>query len=389
MSELKTDVESGTIKYNNKQRYEATHKVTLTGIIVNILLSAVQLIGGFFAHSQALIADGLHTLSDLASDFVVLYAAKLASKDADEDHPYGHERIETVATVILGLALAGVAVGIGLSALDRLMHPENLLQPSALAILFALVAIIAKEGLYQYTSYIANQVDSNLLRANALHHRSDAISSLLVMLGVAGSVFLQIPWLDAVAAILVAIMIFYMGARLILDSTMELVDTAVELDKVSKVKEFISHLEGVDSLHLLRTRKMGSKVLADVHIQVNSYLTVSEGHYIAESVINKTRKAFPEMTDITVHIDPENDEIASSSANLPSRNELMKQLYPSIQESGLADNIRNIVLHYLDGKIDIEIYLDGNLADKKATNLVECCESLKSVRKITLYQTVI
>jgi hypothetical protein len=134
---------------------------------------------------------------------------------------------------------------------------------------------------------------------------------------------------------------------------------------------------------------MGSKVLADVHIQVNSYLTVSEGHYIAESVINKTRKAFPEMTDITVHIDPENDEIASSSAKLPSRNELMKQLYPSIQESALVDNIRNIVLHYLDGKIDIEIYLDGVLANKKAANLVKCCESLKSVRKITLYQTAI
>ncbi|HFC91526.1 MAG TPA: cation transporter [Leucothrix mucor] len=389
MPESNTDLETSTIKYTNKQRYEATHKVTLTGIIINILLSVAQLIGGFFAHSQALIADGLHTLSDLASDFVVLYAAKLASKDADEEHPYGHERIETVATVILGMALAGVAVGIGLSALDRLLHPENLLQPSALAILFALVAIIAKEGLYQYTNYIANQVNSNLLRANALHHRSDAISSLFVMLGVASSVLLQIPWLDAVAAILVAIMIFYMGARLILDSTMELVDTAVELNKVSKVKEFISSLEGVDSLHLLRTRKMGSKVLADVHIQVNSYLTVSEGHYIAESVMNKTRIAFPEMTDITVHIDPENDEIASSSAKLPSRSELMKQLYPFIQESGLANHIRNIVLHYLEGKIDIEIYLKGSLADKKAMNLVACCEDLKSVRKITLYQAML
>ena len=381
-----TNTEASTIKVNNQLRYEETHKVTITGIIINILLSAVQLMGGFFAQSQALIADGLHTLSDLASDFVVLYAAKLASKDADDDHPYGHERIETVATVVLGLALAGVAVGIALSALDRLIHPENLLQPSSLAILFAFVAIIAKEGLYQYTHYIANQVDSNLLRANALHHRSDAVSSLLVMIGVAGSVFLQIPWLDAIAAILVAIMIFYMGARLILDSTKELVDTAVELDKVSKVKAFISNLEGVDSLHLLRTRKMGSKVLADVHIQVNSYLTVSEGHYIAEGVVNKTRKAFPEMTDITVHIDPENDEISSSCDNLPSRNELIKQLYPHLQDSGLTDNIRNIVLHYLDGKIEIEVYLEGVSDNKKMASLVERCERYEVVRKITLYQ---
>jgi hypothetical protein len=206
------------------------------------------------------------------------------------------------------------------------------------------------------------------------------------MICVAGSVFLQIPWLDAIAAILVAIMILYMGARLILDSTKELVDTAVELDKVSKVKAFISNLEGVDSLHLLRTRKMGSKVLADVHIQVNSYLTVSEGHYIAEGVVNKTRKAFPEMTDITVHIDPENDEISNSCDNLPSRNELIKQLYPHLQDSGLTDNIRNIVLHYLDGKIEIEIYLEGVSDDKKTASLVERCESYEVVRKMTLYQ---
>ena len=382
------NTEASFIKDSNKRRYEATHRVTITSIIINILLSAVQLIGGFFTHSQALIADGLHTLSDLASDFVVLYAAKLASKDADDDHPYGHERIETVATVVLGLALASVAVGIALSALERLMYPENLLQPSRLAILFAFIAIIAKEGLYQYTHYVANQIDSNLLRANALHHRSDAVSSLLVMIGVAGSVFLQIPWLDAIAAILVAIMIFYMGARLILDSTKELVDTAVELDKVSKIKEFISNLEGVDSLHLLRTRKMGSKVLADVHIQVNSYLTVSEGHYIAEGVVNKTSKAFPEMSDITVHIDPENDEISKPHGNTPSRNKLMQQLYPHLQESGLTDIIHNIVLHYLDGKIEIEIYLEAEGDEEKMATLVERCESYSVVRKMTLYRLV-
>jgi cation diffusion facilitator family transporter len=382
------EINSNKIKYDNKQRYEATHRVTLIGILVNIVLSLVQLIGGFFAHSQALIADGLHTLSDLGSDFVVLFAAKLASKDADEDHPYGHERIETVATVILGIALAGVAIAIGINAFNRLRHSEHLLQPSALAIIYALLAIVAKEGLYQYTHYIANKVDSNLLRANAWHHRSDAISSLLVATGVAGSVFLQIPWLDAVAAILVAIMIFYMGVRLILDSIMELVDTSVDLDKVSKIRGFISSLEGVDSLHLLRTRKMGSKVLADVHIEVNSYLTVSEGHYIAENVINQTRDAFPEMTDITVHIDPENDETSSPGDKLPSRSELMQQLYPHLQESGLADNIANIVLHYLDGKIDIEIYLEG-ANDKKTSSLVAGCESCKAVRKVLLYQKVV
>ena len=385
-SKLETDIV--TIKYNNQQRYQATRKVTLIGIVINILLSMVQLIGGVFTYSQALIADGLHTLSDLASDFVVLFASKLASKDADEDHPYGHERIETVATVVLGMALAGVAVGIALNALDRLIHFEKLLQPTSLAILLALLAIVAKEGLYQYTIHIANKIDSNLLRANAWHHRSDAISSLLVALGVAGSALLQIPWLDAVAAILVAIMIFYMGVRLILDSTMELVDTSVELNKVSKIKTFISQLEGVESLHSLRTRKMGSKVLADVHIQVNSYLTVSEGHYIAENVINKTTQNFPEMTDITVHIDPENDETTSPSGKLPSRNELMKHLTPQLQKTGLADNILDIVLHYLNGKIDIEIYLITQLTNENMTILMESCKNCEAVGIVTVHQKI-
>ena len=389
VAESQTVIGSADKKYSNQQRYDATRNVTLVGIVVNILLSIVQLFGGVMAHSHALIADGVHTLSDLASDFVVLLAAKLASKDADEDHPYGHERIETVATVVLGMALAGVAVGIGLNAFDRLSDPETLLQPTSLAIIFALLAIVAKEGLYQYTIHIAKKVDSNLLRANAWHHRSDAISSLLVALGVAGSVFLQIPWLDAAVAILVAIMIFYMGLRLILDSTMELVDTSVELEKVSKIRAFIRNLEGVESLHLLRTRKMGSKVLADLHIQVDSYLTVSEGHFIAENVMNKTRIAFPEMTDITVHIDPENDEDSSPSGELPSRSALMAQLYPQLEKSGVAENIGNIVLHYLGGKIDVEIYLKAMPSDDNTTDLINSCKYCESVGKVSVHQKII
>jgi len=373
---------------SKQSRYEETRQVTLTGIIVNVLLSIAQLVGGVVAHSQALIADGLHTLSDLASDFVVLFAAKLASKDADDDHPYGHERIETVATVILGMALAGVAVGIGINAFERLTTPEKLLQPTLLALVFALFAIVAKEGLYQYTTYVAEKIDSNLLRANAWHHRSDAISSLFVAVGVGTSVFFQLPWLDAIAAILVAVMIFYMGARLILDSTMELVDTSVDQEKVAKVKEFISGLEGVDSLHLLRTRKMGSKVLADVHIQVNSYLSVSEGHHIAENVITKTRKAFPDMTDITVHIDPEDDESSSLCTELPSRNQLMSQLYPHLQESGLTQSIQNIVLHYISGKVDMEIYITGSASEEQAAILVNGCQRCEAVGEVFLHQKI-
>jgi len=371
---------------SRENHYQATRNVTLVGLVVNVFLSLAQLIGGGVTHSQALIADGIHTLSDLASDVVVLVAAKMASKDADDDHPYGHGRFETVATVILGLALAGVAAGIGMSAIGRLMNPERLTQPAPLALLFAALAIVSKEGLYHYTMAVANRIDSKMLKANAWHHRTDAISSVLVALGVAGSVFLKIPWLDSAAAILVAGIIFYMGARLILDSTMELVDTALDTEKTAEIKNFIATIEGVEHMHLLRTRKMGNTVLADVHLQVNSYLSVSEGHFIAENVIHKLRKKFPEMHDITVHIDPEDDETVSPSSHLLSRNEIMEKIYPQIKEAGLDQNIRNVVLHYIDGKIEIEIFLSSNQDESKLTSLKDACKICDEVRAVNIYQ---
>jgi len=388
MTELAKVTHSPTMSPSEKNqlRYKATRKVTLVGMFVNIFLSAAQLIGGFFAHSQALIADGIHTLSDLASDIVVLIAAKIASQDADDDHPYGHGRFETVATVILGLALAGVAVGIAMNAYERITHPETLLQPKPLALLFAALAIISKEALYQYTMVVAKQIDSKMLQANAWHHRSDALSSIMVALGVAGAIFLEIPWLDAAAAMLVAVMIFYMGVRLILDSTMELVDTALDPQQMKEIQAFISSVEGVDETHMLRTRKMGNNVLADVHIQVNSYLSVSEGHYIAENVIQKLRKKFPEMHDITVHIDPEDDEKCSPSAKLPSRSQVLQQIYPEIQKTGLDQDIRNIVLHYINGQVEIEIFLQHAHDEQRLEALKQACEHCKDIRSITIHQ---
>jgi len=388
MTELAKVTHSPTMSPSEKNqvRYKATRKVTLVGMFVNIFLSAAQLIGGFFTHSQALIADGIHTLSDLASDIVVLIAAKIASQDADDDHPYGHGRFETVATVILGLALAGVAVGIAMNAYERITHPETLLQPKPLALLFAALAIISKEALYQYTMVVAKQINSKMLQANAWHHRSDALSSIMVALGVAGAIFLEIPWLDAAAAMLVAVMIFYMGVRLILDSAMELVDTALDPQQMKEIQEFISGVEGVEETHMLRTRKMGNNVLADVHIQVNSYLSVSEGHYIAENVIQRLRKKFPEMHDITVHIDPEDDEKCSPSAKLPSRNQVLQQIYPEIQNTGLDQDIRNIVLHYINGQVEIEIFLQHSHDEQRLESLKLACKRCEDIRSITIHQ---
>jgi len=187
-------------------------------------------------------------------------------------------------------------------------------------------------------------------------------------------------------------MIFYMGARLILDSTMELVDTALDPEKTEEISTFIADIEGVEHMHMLRTRKMGHNVLADVHLQVNSYLSVSEGHYIAESVMQKLQKQFPEMNDITVHIDPEDDETASPCGDLPSRNEIMAQIYPDIQKTDIADDIRNIVLHYINGKIAVEIYLASDVnhtqndEQNKQKVLNDACSGCDAVRSVSVYQ---
>ncbi|MEE9326775.1 MAG: cation diffusion facilitator family transporter [Cocleimonas sp.] len=370
----------------SKTRYEEIRNVTVVGIIVNVLLSVAQITGGLLSHSQALLADGIHTLSDLASDFVVLIAAKIASKDADEDHPYGHGRFETVGTVVLGLALTGVAIGIAFNSILRLINHESLIQPEPFALFFVALAIISKEGLYQYTIQVGKRLDSKLLLANAWHHRSDAISSLIVAIGVAGSIFLKIPWLDSAAAILVAMMIFYMGVRLIFDSTMELVDTALEPEKVEKITQLIGSLEGVEQIHMLRTRKMGNLVLADVHVQVNSYISVSEGHYIAEFVMQKLRNKFPEVSDITVHIDPEDDETSTPSNGLPSRNEVIKDIFPLLQSQTLDKDIRNIVLHYVDGKIEIEIFLKNSHHQEKIAALKQMIISYEYIRSASIFQ---
>lgn len=368
-------------------RYQATRNVTLVGVLVNTMLSVAQLVGGLFFNSQALIADGVHTLSDLASDFVVLVAAKIASKDADDDHPYGHGRFETVATVILGLALVGVAIGITINAVGRMLHPERLTQPETLALFFAVLAIVSKESLYHYTMRVAKRIDSKMLIANAWHHRSDAISSVFVAVGIIGSVFFQIPWLDALAAILVAILIFYMGVKLILDSTMELVDTAIEPEQTAQINQLINSIEGVEHMHMLRTRKMGNTILVDVHLQVNSYLSVSEGHFIAEQAIQNLRQKFPEMQDITVHIDPEDDEKSAPSAGLPSRSTIVAKIYPLLQKAGVDQSIDNIVLHYIDGKVEIEIFFSMYYDEGILSNVRDACKHFDEIRSIITHHT--
>ena len=364
-------------------------RVTMVGAVVDLVLAVVKIFVGYTAHSQALIADGVHSFSDLLTDAVVLYTARHSQQDADEEHPYGHGRFETVATVGLGLALLGVAVGISLDAVFRLIHPETQVQPGVWALAVAAASILSKEVLYRYTVFVAERHNSPMLKANAWHHRSDALSSVIVLVGVSGSMA-GIGYLDAVAAIGVGIMIAKIGWSLSWHSIRELVDTSLDPERVEAIRKAILDVDGVVSLHILRTRRMAGEALVDVHIEVSPTISVSEGHYISETVRARVIKQIEEVADVMVHIDPENDETAPPPTGLPLRRALLKRLQGHWGGIPAAARIEEVTVHYLEGRIQIALILpldvlEGVKADTLRAEFEKALEPVTEVSVIQLY----
>lgn len=338
-----------------QSRYHEIRRVTLIGSWIDLALGVAKILFGWVANSQALVADGVHSLSDLATDVMVLYAAKHSHKDADEEHPYGHGRIEALATIALGIALLLVALGIGWEALQRMSLPGLDVHPGMLALLIAFVSIVSKEAIYHYTVRSARRLRSDMLMANAWHSRSDAISSIVVLIGIAGAMR-GYPFLDPVAAIAVAVMIAKIGFDQVRASGAELIDTALDPREVDSIREHIFSIPGVRAVHMLRTRKSASDAFVDVHIQVDPRVSVSEGHQIGESVRRQLIHRVDAVADVTVHIDPEDDEQGSQSDRLPSREEILDHLklrWPEIPRIAFGD----LTLHYLSGELHIELVL--------------------------------
>lgn len=359
-----------TVRPDPKQlgeaRYREMRKVTLIGSVIDFLLGVFKILFGWLANSQSLIADGVHSFSDLATDFVVLYAAKHGSREADEEHPYGHGRIETLATAGLGVALIVVAIGIGWDAVSRLFEPERLLKPGIWALVIALVSVVSKEWIYHYTMRVARRVRSPMLEANAWHSRTDAISSIVVVIGVGGTM-LGLDYLDAIAAVGVALMVAKVGYDLGWESLHELADTALEQERVEKIRKAIMTVDGVRHLHLLRSRKVGHEALVDVHVQVDPWLSVSEGHMIAIAVEEAAKASLDEVTDVTVHIDPEDDEEAPPCEGLPLRSEALQILESAWKQTGCDGKWERIQLHYIQGQIHVDVYLPLSCLDEGAT----------------------
>ncbi|MCU7939367.1 MAG: cation diffusion facilitator family transporter [gamma proteobacterium symbiont of Bathyaustriella thionipta] len=370
------------------ERYQITTRVTIVGAVVNLVLAILKIIIGFIGHSHALIVDGIHSFSDLLSDGLVVLAAKKGNQSPDDDHPYGHARIETAFAAVLGGVLIAVGIGIVIDALDRLTS-GNIITPESMTIWVALLSVLSKEVLYRYTLLYADRLNSPILKANAWHHRSDAISSIVVLVGIAGSMS-GIPYLDAAAAVIVSMMIAKIGWEIAKESIEELVDKGLDPEKVQSISHHITEIPGVSQMHMLRTRQMGAEALLDVHIEVSPQLSVSEGHRISDEVSAQLTNDFPDITQVLVHIDPENDEANSSCSHLPLRNELLIELEKNWSVIKQAELIEDVVLHYLDGKVQVQIIMPLSIlsthtaADTLAQQFSASVENLNYIESLEL-----
>ncbi|MEA3291683.1 MAG: cation diffusion facilitator family transporter [Pseudomonadota bacterium] len=349
-------------KISKGLRYSTIRRVSVVGGVVDGLLGVIKVLIGHIGHSQALVADGVHSLSDLGTDILVIWAARHAGEDPDEEHPYGHERIQTIATVVLATILILVGLGFVIDAVERLRDPEALQTPSWLVLGAALFSTLSKEWLYRYTVIAGEKVNSPMLKANAWHHRSDALSSVVVLVGVL-AVMAGFQNADALAAIGVALMIAYIGWKLGREAVEELIDTGIPAEELERMRQTIGKVEGVEGLHRLRTRKMGSNVILDAHITVAPKLSVSEGHRIGDAAERALATTFEDVSDITVHVDPEDDERVRPSFHLPLRGELLSRIDDALRSQGdrlggvTLDDFDTVVLHYLDGSIQVELWL--------------------------------
>ena len=287
---------------DNPEREQAAKRSTWVSVAVNIVLTAVQVAAGVLAGSQALVADGVHSLSDLLSDFVVLLALRHSRKAPDEDHHYGHQRYENAASLVLGALLLAVGAGMLWSAVGKLSAPHEIAPVSSLALWVALAALVAKEGLFRYMLAVAQRVRSSMLVANAWHARSDAASSLVVAVGIGGNL-LGFGLLDPIAALVVGLMVGKMGWEFLWSALHDLTDRAASEEQTKAIEQEILATPGVRGIHDLRTRKTGDMILVDVHLEIPGQLTVAQGHDIAKDVHDRVIARHPVLSVLT-HVDP-------------------------------------------------------------------------------------
>lgn len=357
-----------------KQEKQLATRVTLVGALLDLVLGVLKIVIGLLSNSYALVTDGIHSLSDLITDAFVLGITRVSREKPDAEHPYGHGRFETMGTIIIGITLFSIAGVICYESVLRLIELETIQVPGKIAMAVAVVSIVSKEWIYHYTKKAAIEINSSLLLANAWHSRTDALSSVAVLVGVTGAI-LGYPWMDTLAAIFVAIMIASIAWRLISTSLKELVDTALPEQELKAIKQHIAKSEGIVGAHSLRSRLHGGQVFLDIHVQVANTISVSEGHYIADCLSQSLKVSFPEITDVVVHIDPELDTDDDNPLLLPLRDEVMLTLLKHWSPVLKKDDIVKANFHYLEEKIQAEIFINNSLINN------ELIDSLNSLVK--------
>lgn len=301
---IKKGNESGTDQFER-----IAMRVSKVSIIGNVVLTLLKLLAGFWAHSGAMISDAIHSASDVFSTIIVMIGIRISGKESDKDHPYGHERLECVAAIVLATILAGTGLGIGYSAVSTIFgeingYYEKMEVPGLAALVAAVVSIVVKEAMYQYTSYHAKKIDSGVLMADAWHHRSDALSSIGALIGIGGA-RLGYPILDPVASVIICAFIEKAAYDIFMDAVDKMVDKACDEETEKQIAECVRAKEGVIQIDLLHTRVFGNKIYVDVEIRVDGELSLRAAHDIAESVHESIEETFPKVKHIMVHVNPD------------------------------------------------------------------------------------
>lgn len=283
------------------------NKVSVITIVGNVVLSVVKLLAGIIAHSNAMISDAVHSASDVFSTIVVIIGIKVASKEADKEHPYGHERLECVAAIVLAIVLFITGLGIGTEALKNIVQGNygDLQVPGILALIAAIVSIVCKEGMYWYTRYYAKKIDSSALMADAWHHRSDAFSSIGALIGIGGA-RLGFPVMDSIASLVIFVFIVKAAYDIFKDAMNKMVDHSCDEETEKQIYDCVMKNEHVRGIDLLQTRIFGNKIYVDVEIQLYASYTLEEAHNIAEMVHNDIEDSFSKVKHIMVHVNPVN-----------------------------------------------------------------------------------
>lgn len=353
-------------------RYRQAQRATAISALINALLSVAQIVVGWLAQSPSLLAHGLHSFSDLLSDFIVLLANRGSHVPADAQHPYGHRRFETLATLILGVSLIGVAGSVLWFCVQRLRGGEAV-AADMLALAVAVATLLSKEALYRYLASVAGRLKSRLLLANALHTRADALSSLVVIAGVSGAL-LGYPILDVIAAFAMALMIGHLGITLVRDAAAELTDAGLDPQRLERIRQCLRDTEGVQAVESLRSRRMAGQVLLDSQLRVDGGLSVSEAHRIAHLARDRVMAAEDDVIELLVHVEP--GRAASSPHPVPGRSDVLTHLCQSLgPDVAVAEAC---VLHYLESGVRVELRFGPDAPD--STRLQDMVRRLQAGR---------